>query len=52
MFSHYKKSASVLTDQNIQMVGNDRWPATICNTEYPLEITCPQPIPDSRIPCL
>ena len=32
MFGHYKKSASVLTDQEMQMVDNDRWPATICNT--------------------
>ena len=33
MFGHLKKSASVLTDQNTQMVSNDGWPATICNTE-------------------
>ena len=31
MFGHFKKSASILTDQDTQMVGNDRWPATICN---------------------
>ena len=24
MFSHFKKSASILTDQDTQMVGNDR----------------------------
>ena len=31
MFSHFKKSAFILTDQDTQMVGSDRWPATICN---------------------
>ena len=35
MFGHFKKSASILTNQNTQMVGNDRWPATICNTVHP-----------------
>ena len=34
MFGHFKKSASILTDQDTQMVGNDRWPATICNAVY------------------
>ena len=33
MLGHFMKSASILTDQEIQMVGNDQWPATICNTE-------------------
>ena len=32
MLSHFKKSASILTDQESQMVGNEWWPATICNT--------------------
>ena len=32
MLGHFKKSASILTNQETQMVGNDRWPATICNT--------------------
>ena len=32
MLSHFKKSASILTDQETQMVGNERWPATIRNT--------------------
>ena len=31
MFGHFKKSASILTDQDTQMVGNDQWPATTCN---------------------
>ena len=31
MLGHFKKSASILTDQDTQMVGNDWWPATICN---------------------
>ena len=31
MFGHFKKSASILTDQDTQMVGNDWWWATICN---------------------
>lgn len=33
MFDHFKKSASILTDQENQMVGSDQWPATICKTE-------------------
>ena len=33
MFGHFKKSASILTDQDTQMVGNDRWPATICSAD-------------------
>ena len=33
MFSHFKKSTSILTDQNTQMVGNDQWLATICNAD-------------------
>ena len=33
MLGHFMKSASILTDQEIQMVGNDQWLATICNTE-------------------
>ena len=33
MLSHFKKSASILTDQETQMVGNDRWPVTICNIQ-------------------
>ena len=32
MLGHFKKSASILTDQETQMVGSDRWPATIGNT--------------------
>ena len=32
MLGHFKKSASILTDQETQMVGNDRWPATVRNT--------------------
>ena len=32
MFDHFKKSASILTDQDTQMIGNDQWPATIWNT--------------------
>ena len=31
MSGYFKKSASILTSQDTQMVGNDRWPATICN---------------------
>ena len=31
MSGHFKKSASILTGQDTQIVGNDRWPATICN---------------------
>ena len=31
-----KKSESILTDQETQMVGYDRWSATICNTEKSL----------------
>ena len=38
MFGHFKKSASILTDEDTQIVGNDRWPATICNAAYAL--TC------------
>ena len=33
MLGHFKKSASILTDQETQMVGNDQWLATTCNTE-------------------
>ena len=32
MLGHFKKSASILTDQETQMVGNDQCLATICNT--------------------
>ena len=32
MFGHFKKSTSILTKQDTQMVGNDQWLATICNT--------------------
>ena len=32
MLSHFNKSASILTDQETQMAGNDRRLATICNT--------------------
>ena len=32
MFGHCKKSASILTDHDTQMVCNDRRPVTICNT--------------------
>ena len=32
MLSHFKKSASILTDQETQMVSNDWWLATISNT--------------------
>ena len=32
MLGHFKKSAFILTDQETQMVGSDRWPATIGNT--------------------
>ena len=38
MLGHFKKSASILTDQETEIVGNDRWAATICNTAY--EIVC------------
>ena len=31
MFDHFKKSASILTDQDTQIVGNDRWQSIICN---------------------
>ena len=31
MFGHFKKTATILTDQDTQMVGNDQWPATTCN---------------------
>ena len=31
MFSHFKKSASISTDRDIQMVSNDQRLATICN---------------------
>ena len=31
MFGHFKKSASILTDQDTQMVSNDQWPDTTCN---------------------
>ena len=34
MFGHFKKSASILTDQDTQMVGNDQSLATICNAEF------------------
>ena len=39
MFGHFKKYASFLTDQKTQMVGNDQWPATICNAEnlFPIQ---------------
>ena len=33
MLGHFKKSASIFTNQETQMVGNDWWPATICNNE-------------------
>ena len=36
MRGHFKKSASILTEQETQMVGNDRWPVTICNTDISL----------------
>ena len=36
MLGYFKKSASILTDQETQMVGNDQRPATICNTEKSL----------------
>ena len=32
MLGHFKKSTSILTDQETQMVGNDWWPVMICNT--------------------
>ena len=32
MLGHFKKSASILTDQETQITGNGRWPTTICNT--------------------
>ena len=32
MLGHFKKSASILTDQETQMIGNDQCLATICNT--------------------
>ena len=38
MLGHFKKSASVLTDQETQMVGNDQSPATICNTVNELKL--------------
>ena len=34
MFFHSKKSASILTNQDTQMVGNDQWLATICNAGH------------------
>ena len=34
IFGHFKKSVSILTDQDTQMVGNDRWPVTIGNAVY------------------
>ena len=43
MLCHFKKSASILTDQETQMVGNDRWPATICNTDRPAGIMALKP---------
>ena len=33
IFGHFKKSASILTDQDTQMVGNDWWLTTICNAD-------------------
>ena len=33
MLGNFKKSASILTNQQTQMVGNDWWPATICSNE-------------------
>ena len=33
MLGHFKKSASVLTNQETQIVGNYWWPVSICNTE-------------------
>ena len=33
MLGHFKKSASILNNQEIQKVGNDWWLATICNTD-------------------
>ena len=36
------KSASILTDQDTQMVGNDRWPATICNAGWIMQYFNPQ----------
>ena len=38
MVVHFKKSASILTDQDTQMVGNDRWP-TIIEIPLPLAST-------------
>ena len=31
MLGHFKKSASILTNQETQIVGIDQWLATICN---------------------
>ena len=33
MLGHFKKSASILNNQETQKVGNDRWLAIICNTD-------------------
>ena len=33
MLGHFKKFASILTNQEAQSVGNYWWPASICNTE-------------------
>ena len=33
MLGHFKKSASLLNDQETQIVGDDQWPVTICNTD-------------------
>ena len=46
MLGHFKKSASILTNQETQMVRNDQWPATICNTEDEDEIFLLQLSPD------
>ena len=46
MVGHFKKSASILTNQETQMVRNDWWPATICNTEDEDEIFLLQLSPD------
>ena len=41
MFGHFKKSRSILTGQDTQIVSNEWWPATIYNTvKGEIEILC------------
>ena len=43
MLGHFKKSASILTDQETQMVDNDQWLITICNTDQHAKL-CQKPL--------